>query len=754
MQTNKSNNRDTFIKESETFFESYCSSLKTDINISKEYRKSLLQKYTKIYEEDLESIKKYSSEQLIKQLLADKIKNRKIEATVDVAIQLSKQFKDKYPELSIENEFLNYCKSPSSPNMDCMDDEAFLTLACAIFILDSIVKSGNYNEAIFFIPRNEETEKIPLPDRFRDSVFTNEVIKGVIYLIKNRYGTDETFYNQYTANITSDMNKPLQYCKYSLNQDYEKLYELSSKMTIKEKYDTLLSFIRPEIIDRAIQRYKEQYYALIETMLEIADKCRRSCREISLKALDELRRMKKQQDTVNNLRSSVLNNNTIKTGFPFAMTAVNKQNNFSELESGNYMIDDHIFVVNKYKRKIKKEELDHLYKFQDLLYSLVWEGRKSDNPRIEELKDNLFNPYEIIFAYLYLLDHGDNIVWVPEIANHAYAYAMQLLPWDMKSNRIIEKIGEKEFYDIVRKETESISEKVKTVDDDRESYITDYKLIYNDRYRWERINNDIPEEEQLMPLNLTHFIYYDSGMLPPRFYTTYFDEISALENSGLSNDAAYILRQFQNFSNAIQNKYSFDIVINTEKTIKEKERVISELDDLSTNELKALIKRKDSEISMLKESLRKTEIKERNLDIKVTEIQDEASSDKQELIELRELIYKIQNGSVDEEEVQESSISFPYRTKAKVVVYGGHATWLKVIVKLLPNVKFIDPYADPDVNTIRNADVVWMQTNAMPHNKYNKIIEIVRMKKIPVKYFAYASAEKCALQLAEYDTSR
>ena len=176
--------------------------------------------------------------------------------------------------------------------------------------------------------------------------------------------------------------------------------------------------------------------------------------------------------------------------------------------------------------------------------------------------------------------------------------------------------------------------------------------------------------------------------------------------------------------------------------------------EIVTNELKALIKRKDSEISMLKESLRKTEIKERNLDIKVTEIQDEASSDKQELIELRELIYKIQNSSVDEEEVQESSISFPYRTKAKVVVFGGHATWLKVIVKLLPNVKFIDPYADPDVNTIRNADVVWMQTNAMPHNKYNKIMEIVRMKKIPVKYFAYASAEKCALQLAEYDTSR
>ena len=74
-------------------------------------------------------------------------------------------------------------------------------------------------------------------------------------------------------------------------------------------------------------------------------------------------------------------------------------------------------------------------------------------------------------------------------------------------------------------------------------------------------------------------------------------------------------------------------------------------------------------------------------------------------------------------------------------------------VKLLPNVKFIDPYTDPDVNSIRNADVVWMQTNAMPHSRYNKIMEIVRIKKIPAKYFAYASAEKCAVQVVEYDSA-
>lgn len=125
-------------------------------------------------------------------------------------------------------------------------------------------------------------------------------------------------------------------------------------------------------------------------------------------------------------------------------------------------------------------------------------------------------------------------------------------------------------------------------------------------------------------------------------------------------------------------------------------------------------------------------------------MRDDSVAENQELLELRDLIYKFQNSSVESEE-PETLVSFPYRTKQRVVVFGGHATWLKVIVKLLPNVKFIDPYADPDVNTIRNADVVWLQTNAMSHNKYNKIMEIVRLKKIPVKYFAYASAEKCAV---------
>ena len=66
---------------------------------------------------------------------------------------------------------------------------------------------------------------------------------------------------------------------------------------------------------------------------------------------------------------------------------------------------------------------------------------------------------------------------------------------------------------------------------------------------------------------------------------------------------------------------------------------------------------------------------------------------------------------------------------------------------MLPSVRFFDREAIPDVNTVKNADVVWIQANAMPHKLYYKIINAARKDNIPVRYFGYAGARKCAEQL-------
>lgn len=58
---------------------------------------------------------------------------------------------------------------------------------------------------------------------------------------------------------------------------------------------------------------------------------------------------------------------------------------------------------------------------------------------------------------------------------------------------------------------------------------------------------------------------------------------------------------------------------------------------------------------------------------------------------------------------------------------------------------------NPNANMIRAAETVWIQPNALSHANYYKIINIVRQNQIPVYYFGYASAQKCALQLAKFD---
>ena len=57
----------------------------------------------------------------------------------------------------------------------------------------------------------------------------------------------------------------------------------------------------------------------------------------------------------------------------------------------------------------------------------------------------------------------------------------------------------------------------------------------------------------------------------------------------------------------------------------------------------------------------------------------------------------------------------------------------------------------PNADLIRRADVIWIQTNALSHAYFYKIIDEARKHHVPVRYFSYASAGKCAEQLVRAD---
>ena len=85
--------------------------------------------------------------------------------------------------------------------------------------------------------------------------------------------------------------------------------------------------------------------------------------------------------------------------------------------------------------------------------------------------------------------------------------------------------------------------------------------------------------------------------------------------------------------------------------------------------------------------------------------------------------------------------------RRKVVVCGGHPTFLKTFKKLVGNdVRYI---AKNNFNstTLKGATEIWIQSNAIDHGFQSRILNYARANGIPFYYFGYASAQKCADQM-------
>lgn len=152
----------------------------------------------------------------------------------------------------------------------------------------------------------------------------------------------------------------------------------------------------------------------------------------------------------------------------------------------------------------------------------------------------------------------------------------------------------------------------------------------------------------------------------------------------------------------------------------------------------------------LKESrrlLHEAEQNVRQLQERLRSAEADALRDRAELSQLRETLFELRALEGQPEDEAEAEIEFPYQTERRIVAFGGHDTWRKVIRSMLPGVRFFDREMLPDVNAIKSADAVWIQPNAISHPFYYRVIDMARKENIPVRYFGFASARKCAEQL-------
>lgn len=691
-----------------------------------------------------------------------------------------------FPDAKIEESLIDFCTQRCFFVPDDFK-ETYIPLALAIAILDKLYNSMIIWDILPYIPNSEELlSEIEIPENYHDSLYDNNLIKGMMYLIIHRDDTESVFYNPESVKRTKQETPVREHIELESgehlstaekNEIEAARYKDSETMSCREKLDTILSIINPEVFEKSEQVFKDKASEFIKIILsdsepldktitdyvsEFCDICNRTYL-YEMKMLEhaksyEKKKMQNPRMNSKSYRAPIMINNISSSDFDistlnsFSDSSVYPSQHLpADVEKANEMIKR----VNKLYDEIEKNQEKQKKVFADKEFYYVyaanyyyWKYNVCENSEKDKIiaktmetveKFSVDDPYEIFFGFFSLLESGDNIVWLLPLAGVLLSKAAEKLPWVKTYNPKL-----CEHKNSLAEEKNDTHSDDATDNDDSENIDTDvmYDICYNDYYRWASNGIKYVRRQDLMQLNLVQLIYRQTGLNIARKINFYEGDSKSIVKSGISKKNIDLMRII--FETCHHVSYRI-------KPYEPYSETTSKDDTANNDVLKRAISARDNEITQLKAALHKAENDLKNERENNLRIKADADAERRELTELRELIYNIQNDSNENVIKNEETISLPYTVKSNIVIFGGHDSWLKALRLLVKNVRIIEPSTNPDINLIRNADVVWMQSNAMPHSYYYKIMDIARQRKIPVKYFAYASAEKCARQLATED---
>lgn len=318
-----------------------------------------------------------------------------------------------------------------------------------------------------------------------------------------------------------------------------------------------------------------------------------------------------------------------------------------------------------------------------------WNG-----PEVAEIWEDfeISDPYALCFAFLYLLDTGDDMPWVYSVSLPLMEMCASVLPW---GNEQLNEDGES-LLDHYMEDAE-MAEVPKLGDW--------FAMIYE--------NVDEMDMNYRCSCNLAQMVYWATMGILPRDTEVISENPNDMELFGETakrdmNSLVYWLLHIAH------SRYAPPVFNFTKQQ--------EDADSADEEELLAELEETAYEVHLVH----------------------------QEMDSLRNLVFALQEGRfVEETEVE--GVLFPYNIRKQIAILGGNDDWIKEIESMLENVLFVERTEDPDVQKLTYCNAIWVQTNTMSHSTYDKVIEHARRFGIPVRYFTYASAVKCAEQLAVYD---
>lgn len=620
------------------------------------------------------------------------------------------------------------------------------SLAAAIYILDILNQHGLLYKALPILEMDPEKISYDFIPDIHIPRYDERILSEMIHIIRQRDG-QKHIYDGYINEVSARRTTPTSFTM----PDHEN--KDISQWTERERFDAIMSLLPPIYMERAVGRFEKNMWAFLDTLYSMVNEY------VSV--------IKKLDTETDELYSKYLNLDqklhfSPKSGSPFMPPVQTDSSRMQDVKTMEGLSSQIM------KSQANAEEIsDSIQKLVRFSHAIPIETQEETSFINQEDADKIRalgveDPYETCFGFLCLMESGSDLPWIYNAPAAVLLMAARKLPWTAF-------IGESEYDEEWEEDWEDEEEWDESENEERQSeleqsipsqpldWIQKKKEFYELRYTDYPLYAPQASPAKGWNLNLPQIVYGLTKTVMPRNLHWFDETAEDLVTAGMAEDFAECLELYlqlasESGSPAIDHslyshlKPDAPAVENTPEEDSQEEKAETQ----TAEQLNQSLQEAKLEISRLKQALYEAEKSAHSFEQEIARMKDQSAEERQELAELREMIY-LQSNAQEEQPETESQIVFPYRMQKRIVVYGGHESWRKAIRPMLPDVTFIPRGQKPNPELIRNQDQIWIQPNAMAHKDFYRLINSIRLYHIPVRYFSYASARKCAIQLVESD---
>ena len=659
--------------------------------------------------------------------------DRRVEAIVesrDMAVAIAKEYIPEDLDVRYEAEWVRL-NMVMTPPFNMGERQFNYSLAAAIWILDAIRANHKIDEALSLLPKDEEKlSSIELPSCV-SPCYSESVIRSMVYVILHR--------NEDCVGINNPEKPPL---KYPVTDSYTVAGKQHQNVPSRNVLDAIISLLPEDKVDNAVDMFATQVREAINRYFCC---CSKYIKE-EKKCVDEINRLDDELNKVSdeaNAFSKRTHSMVKAKAMPLAKNNMPGIGAKTEMTIGLHSIAERgeaiaakLEATQAKLQKLNELERDFAYDSAECAYwaEETWAKKYPTAVAKRAVKFEVIDPYAVCFAFYYMLDNGEYLPWLYYPSCVLLSYAAAQLPWCGGAvKQCLDATGRSAAY------IDANTSKLHLMEDNLTRDSSVVPICWNTMSLVQKEGADAKTSVRMSPAAAVYT--YTDGVIVPR-NTASVDPVEAiLTDLGVT---------------APEGRAVYAAYISLLSNLKDRIDFSDDAKD-ERNALRAKCDAYEAEIEKLKsktekdkQTLYKAEKTISELTTAIENASAEHEKEKQELNDLRELVFALTNDTdTAAREDAKSQIEFPYHTAKKHIVFGGHPSWLKAIRPMVPDVKFVDGV--PSTEQIRGAEIVWLQTNYLSHKAFYKIIDIVRSKNIPLRYFTSASAAKCAEQVVNAD---